>query len=155
MDATTMPSITSLLTKLQADYPTITFSKAADFRWSPPEKTVYYTNDPHADALLLHELSHSLLNHSLYIKDIDLIKMERDAWEKARHLAPQYEVVLSDDIIQPHLDSYRDWLHARSTCPTCGATGVQTKQATYHCVACGATWRVNEARMCGLKRYRQ
>lgn len=148
-----MPSITSLLTKLRADYPAISFSKSDTFRWSPSEQTVYYADDSQAEARLLHEVSHYLLNHSVYVKDIDLIKMERDAWEKARSLAPHYAVTLDEETIQAHLDTYREWLHARSTCPACGATGVQTKQGAYHCVACGADWRVNEARTCGLKRY--
>ncbi len=146
MDATTMPSIVAQLAK---DYPAFQFVEGDDFHWSPEKKTIDYTTGP--DALLLHELGHALLDHKDYASDIGLLAMERDAWDKARTLP--YGVALSDDIIQDHLDTYREWLHARSTCPKCGATGHQVKKLGYHCVACGADWRVNEARVCGLKRY--
>lgn len=80
--------------------------------------------------------------------------MERDAWNRAKtQLGPQYAVDIKDSAIEQALDSYRDWLHARSTCPNCTATGFQTKKQHYSCLACGEKWRVNEARLCGLKRY--
>jgi len=148
MDATTMPSIVE---KLAKDYPFIAFVQGDDFHWSPEKTTIYYADD--SSPLLLHELGHALLDHKDYDRDVTLLAMERDAWQKARSLS--YEVEITDDIIQDHLDSYREWLHARSTCPGCSATGHQIKKFTYHCVACGTDWRVNEARLCGLKRYKQ
>ena len=150
-----MPSIASLLPKLVADFPGIHFQLDEDFRWSPETQTVYYSGsrDIAGTARLLHELSHGLLGHTDYSHDINLLKMERDAWVKAQQLARQYDIEISDDLIQDHLDTYRDWLHARSTCPLCTATGMQIDAETYHCVACGTDWRVNEARTCGLKRY--
>jgi DnaJ-class molecular chaperone len=51
------------------------------------------------------------------------------------------------------MNSYRDWLHARSTCPVCQATGMETKKSIYTCPACRHQWRVNEARICSLRRY--
>jgi len=147
-----MPSINSLLPKLVADFPTIRFEAGSEFRFSPTEQTVYYLAK--GAPLLLHELSHALLGHESYSKDIDLLKMERDAWVKAQEIAPTYGVTINDDTVQNHLDSYRDWLHDRSLCPSCGATGRQTSPKAYHCDACGQDWRVNEARLCGLKRYK-
>jgi hypothetical protein len=147
-----MPSINSLLPKLTTDFPAIQFAAGDEFRFSPREKTVYYPTDN--APLLLHELSHALLGHESYSRDIDLLRMERDAWEKARQLAPTYGVTIAEETVQDHLDSYRDWLHDRSTCPSCLATGRQTGTQSYHCDACGQDWRVNEARLCGLKRYK-
>ena len=148
-----MPSITSLTTKLQADFPRYTFTPDTMFRWSPDDQTVFY-NDASSDrAALLHELSHALLGHKKYTKDIQLLEMERDAWERARSLGPTYDVVIGEDAIQDSLDTYRDWLHARSTCPSCQATGIQSKKNQYSCIACGTSWRVNEARICALRRY--
>jgi hypothetical protein len=147
-----MPSTKTLLNKLTTDYPHFHFTESDDSYWDPSARTVFYTvDDPEQ---LLHELSHALLGHSGYTRDIELIGMERDAWEKARSLAPSYQVAINDDSVQDHLDTYRDWLHNRSTCPSCKATGRQTTKDTYHCDACGQDWRVNEARMCGLKRYK-
>jgi len=154
MDAIIMPSTPSLLPKLQADFPLLTFIAGDDFLWSPQEKTVYYVaTDPEYEALLLHELSHSLLDHQDYQRDIQLVAMETEAWEKARTLSKQYDVTITEDALQDHLDTYRDWLHARSTCPRCEATGMQSNKQQYRCLACHHEWRVNEARVCALRRY--
>lgn len=150
-----MPLITLLVDRLQEDYPNIHFAEGDDFHWSPSSKTVTYIQDSRGkEAFLLHELSHALLGHEGYKKDISLIEMERDAWQYAKDiLSQQYVQVISDDNIEDALDSYRDWLHARSTCPNCQATGVQTKKDEYRCLACRTKWRVNEARICALRRY--
>lgn len=149
-----MPSISSLIHNLSADYPAITFTEGVRFSWSPSEHTVtYVSGEANAEALLLHELSHGLLEHARYSKDIELLSMEVAAWENAKELAQHYEVVLHDEAIETHLDSYRDWLHDRSTCPACSATGYQTSKDTYTCPACAHSWRVNEARICALRRY--
>ncbi|UTX51244.1 hypothetical protein KI440_03490 [Candidatus Saccharibacteria bacterium TM7i] len=150
MAATTMP-LTNLLQKLKLDFPHLTFEEGADFLWSPEKSTVTYKKegDP---ALLLHEIGHAQLQHSEYTRDVELISMERSAWEKAKELGAVYRIVISDDTVEDHLDTYRDWLHARSTCPSCTAVGYQTGQFTYACPACSQEWRVNEARVCGLRR---
>jgi len=154
MDATTTPSIpskTNLVAQLEIDFPGITFTAGEQFMWSPKNQTVFYAD--HDDAQLLHELAHGLLEHSEYTRDVELITLERAAWDKALELAPHYHITIDEDQIEAHLDTYRDWLHARSTCPSCTAVGFQIKKATYQCPACGHQWRVNDARICGLKRY--
>ena len=75
------------------------------------------------------------------------------AWDKALQLAPEYDVAITDELIEESLDTYRDWLHSRSLCPHCNATGVQTATRHYQCLACHHAWRVNEARTCALRRY--
>ena len=144
----------SLLKQLKTHYPSLTFVEGDDFQWSPQLHTVIF--DPThetADSLLLHEVAHSLLNHNDYSKDVALLAMETDAWEHAKTLAPTFSVALDDDDVQDHLDTYRDWLHARSTCPRCEAIGYQKGPRLYACVACAHEWRVNEARTCALRRY--
>lgn len=153
MDVTTMPSIVSLIQKLKADYPTLLFVRGDDFSWSPSDQTIYYKAEAGSNAFLLHELSHSLLHHSEYKRDIELIAMERAAWDKASELAGVYNQKIDESLVETTLDSYRDWLHARSTCPNCSATGLQTKKQTYTCPACNHSWRVNEARVCALRRF--
>lgn len=149
-----MPSINSLLPKLKQDFPEISFAESEAFSWSPGQKTVFYNaSEPDATSLLLHELSHSVLNHHDYSQDISLLNMEASAWDKAIELAKIYHTEIHNDTLEGHLDTYRDWMHARSTCPQCQATGHQVNKNSYHCVACDHTWRVNEARICALRRY--
>lgn len=148
-----MPSTVSLIQQLKTDYPTLSFTKSNDFSWSPTDQTVYYKDEADSDAFLLHELSHGLLHHSDYTRDIELITMERAAWDKASQLAVTYHQNIDEFLVETTLDSYRDWLHARSMCPNCSATGLQTKKQAYTCPACSHSWRVNEARVCALRRF--
>jgi len=149
-----MPSTNLLLPKLEVAYPDFTFLPGTRFAWSPDTETVFYDEtDPDNTSLLLHELAHGTLHHHDYSKDVELVALEAAAWDKAVEISLQYDLEIDDDTIQDNLDTYREWLHARSTCPECDATGYQTGKATYNCVACTHTWRVNEARICGLRRY--
>jgi hypothetical protein len=148
-----MPSTPSLLDRLRADHPQLIFKAADRFYWSPSEQVIYYDPKSKKAEVLLHEISHSLLGHEDYSRDIELLAMERQAWDKAGSLSETYQVKIDDDTIQEYLDTYRDWLHARSTCPECQAIGHESRKHLYKCVACGHSWRVNEARICGLKRY--
>lgn len=149
-----MPSMPSLIDTLRRDYPAIQFEEATEFAWSPSTATISYTSTlPHAPALLLHELAHAMLEHHAYRRDVELLTMEAAAWEHAKTQAPSYKVTVSEDIIQDHLDTYREWLHARSRCPQCDANGYQTAPQQYQCPACTHRWKVNEARLCALRRY--
>lgn len=150
-----MPSIASLISRLRIDYPQFLFKKDTQFLWAPVEQTIYYTfSNDSCYIFLLHELSHGLLNHVNYNYDIELITMERQAWDMATILAKKYGLTIDEDIIQTTLDTYRDWIHARSTCPNCTATGIQTQKYNYRCLACGHEWHVNEARIRALRRYK-
>jgi predicted RecB family nuclease len=150
-----MPSISSLANKLQADFPHLTLTAGDAFRWLPAEKVVFFDHSSDNTAALLHEVAHAALEHTTYSRDIQLIEMEQQAWSYATtQLAPIYDATITDDQVQESLDSYRDWLHARSTCPACKATGLQCAHDQYKCLACHTTWRVNEARLCALRRYK-
>lgn len=151
-----MPLIQPLLKTVASEFTDIHFKASNSFEWHPSDKTVTYDPaDPDFDSRLLHELSHALLEHRTYERDIDLIAMERDAWQHARiELGSRYSVVIDGDIIHHDMDTYRDWLHGRSTCPHCESSGLQVNKQTYRCVTCLKTWRVNEARTCSLRRYK-
>lgn len=139
-----------LIVQLQNDFPGFKFEKSNVAHWSPTAQTIFYGDKT---AELLHELGHAVLGHDSFSADIELLHIERDAWEKAREIAPQYDVEIDDDTIEYALDGYRDWLHARSLCPRCHQTGLQNRQTLdYYCVNCGARWQANDARLCGLKR---
>lgn len=150
-----MPHTTSVYERIIAAFPHLTFVASDEFRWAPLEKTIFFDeHDPHGTERLLHEVAHAELGHSKYERDIELIALERDAWQYAKStLAPQFDFVISSHVIEDDLDTYRDWLHARSTCPACHATGIQTNAKEYTCVACRTVWTVNQAISCGLKRY--
>lgn len=148
-----MPSINSLLVKLKADFPQFQFISGKEFRWAPHENVVYYRTDSDAAASLLHELSHAILDHQAYIRDIQLIEYEQAAWQYARTaLGVRYQIEISLDDIEDSLDTYRNWLHSRSNCPECSATGIQVKRSLYSCLACHSKWHVNDARTCQLQR---
>ncbi len=150
-----MQSTRSLIKRLRGDFPGFTFESSDGFWWSASKRTIHFdASAENSTVYSLHELSHAILDHKGYEYDIDLVKLERDAWDYARRiLATEYDVTIDETVIQNNLDTYRDWLHARSTCPACDATGLQTKQRTYRCLACGHLWSVNEARICALRRY--
>lgn len=153
MVVTIMPSTRSLIARLRRDFTNIRFTRGDTFRWSPHERTVYYIDDTDAPSLI-HEIAHAILGHSTYLRDIELIKMERDAWNyAATTLSKKYDTPIDEDTVQDALDTYRNWLHARSVCPDCRAVGLQTDIRTYTCLACRTSWQVNEARTCALRRY--
>lgn len=154
MVAITMPS-TSLVDKLRVKYPQFRFQNASVSRWSPRDQTVYYHDArSHAGrAHLLHELGHAIAGHSSYNQDIELLHLEREAWQIASSIAPELGIAVNPDMIEDHLDTYREWLHNRSRCPACNHPGLQRLDLRYACVLCGLTWEANDARQCGLKRY--
>lgn len=144
-----------LIRKLTQQYPQFRFSPSDAFYWSPNTRTVHYATPlQNREGELLHELSHALLGHSSFIKDIELLRIEREAWMHAISLSATYGVVIKEEEVEEALDTYRDWLHARSTCPDCQTNGLQTKTDTYKCFACGCQWRANDARKCALRRFR-
>lgn len=150
-----MPHTISLHERIATTFPHLTFVAGDEFRWSPSEQKIYFDEcDTWSSERLLHEIAHAELKHRNYERDIELIALERDAWQYAKsQLAPRFDFVIDSNVIEDDLDTYRDWLHARSTCPACKATGIQTNTKEYTCVFCRTVWTVNQAISCGLKRY--
>ena len=146
------PAFHAVLARLVSDYPEIQVSEGARFTWSPEKQQVIYRNSEHNTNLgifsLLHEFGHALLSHKKFTHDIELLQLEVAAWEKARELAQHYRITLDEDHIQDCLDTYRDWLHLRSTCPSCYARSLQAAENCYHCFNCGTQWNVTRSRLC-------
>jgi hypothetical protein len=137
-----------LVAKLVVDYPQIQFSPGVTNCWSPQSNQILYAGaDKAAEASVIHELAHALLGHKAYASDLELLRKEVDAWDKAIELAQVYGVAISDDHIQHCLDTYRDWVHKRSLCPICVVSGLQQNAATYRCLNCSASWRVTTQRL--------
>lgn len=155
MVAIIMPSLNSLIKQLRIDYPTITIRQGDDFIWSPSSKTVSFdaASPAHAIDALLHEVAHALLDHQTFIYDLELLSKEVEAWDYCQTvLGPRYNHSIPHKYVENQLDSYRDWLHLRSLCPSCNQTGIQTQTNHYTCINCSGSWRVNDARRCRLRR---
>ena len=159
MDAMNSPvrtksSFKRLLAIVKNDFPAIKFKKAEEFRWSAETSTVYYTEDTDNPIWsLLHEIGHMQSNHNVYSSDSGLIRMELEAWEKAKILAEKYAHRIDSDHIEDCMDSYRNWQHKRSTCPVCTQTGIEKQTGEYLCINCGSKWQVTPNRFCRV--YRQ
>lgn len=147
-----MPSMPSLIKHLQKSYPDFKFEAGERFSWQPESRQITYNQTVFDGTLLLHELGHALLGHASYRRDVELLGLERAAWSEAKRLGKQINLPISPTQIDNHLDTYRDWLHARSSCPSCQSSGVQISELQYSCPTCSTVWRVNEARSCGLRR---
>ena len=155
---------------LTTKYPDITLKTGNVYYWSPSDKTVFYKSDDDSKTgvwSLLHESGHAILNHTNYYSDLELVKLEVEAWEKAKELARElgvrgtrYEeaakkqknnpvlITIDEDHIQDCLDSYRQWLHKRSLCPDCHLSSIQTDEHTYTCIFCHKKWHVTAERFC-------
>lgn len=141
-----------MLEQLQARFPQLQYVAGARFCWSPTTHEIGYDQNRHdaaADWSLLHETGHALLDHSTYLADFELLKLEMAAWNKARELATELGTVIDEDHIQDCLDTYRDWLYKRSICPQCSSRALQQNDyAHYRCFNCHSVWRVTPSRFC-------
>lgn len=150
--------MSDLLQKLKQDFPHINFVDSDSFYWSPRKQTVYYrdrtSNNKHTTWALLHEVGHALLEHRDYQSDFDLLQLEIAAWEKARKLAEAYAEPIHEDHVQDCLDTYRDWLYLRSTCPKCTSSSLQINTSQYCCLNCNEIWTVSRSRRCRTYRRR-
>lgn len=142
----------NLLNKLKSQLPDINFVEAASFYWSPQTSTIYLNSGALEKAegqwALLHEASHAVLGHQSYETDVRLLMLEVEAWQEASVLGKKLGFAIDEDHIQTCLDTYRDWLYARSTCPTCALNSLQVDETTYVCLNCSTRWSVSQSRFC-------
>ncbi len=123
-----------LLNRIKSDYKEFIFREGRKYAFRPPKTIII---GPEDDPLsLLHELGHALLKHRSFDTDAKRLRMEREAWEKARELAAFYNVPFDEELMENELDSYRDWLDHKSRCPKCKLTRYQTPDGVYHCPKC-------------------
>ncbi len=128
--------MSTLLDKLKRDFPELVFRKGEKFMFKPPKTVFFDSNEGNFEMLILHEVGHAVLSHSDFKTNLERVKMENEAWGKAKELADRYGVTMDENLIQDELDTYRDWLHKKSRCPKCGLTRFQTSDAKYHCPRC-------------------
>ncbi len=139
-----MMQLDGFLERLRRDYPELKFRLGKKFMFRPP-RTIYYESPPRTALKpeqnsyylqLLHEVGHAVLGHRDFGGDLERVRMERAAWEQARQLCAKYDVYYDADFVESELDTYRDWLHQRSVCKSCGQTRYQAEDRTYHCPFC-------------------
>ena len=137
---------------LQAKFPHFSYRPGKSFSWSPETKEIFYDdNKPDVSRAwsLLHETGHALLEHNYYDADLELIKLEIAAWEKAKEIAADMGITIDEDHIQDCLDTYRDWLYERSVCPRCNNKSLQQENIEhYQCFNCHMLWKVTPSRFC-------
>ena len=144
--STKQKQASNFINSLAKDYPKYTFRQGNQDHWSPARQTIIYNPSKPLVELqysVLHELAHAELGHKSYSSDIELVKLEAEAWQLAAALGKKYKIDISNDHIQNCLDTYRDWLHRRSACPTCGLRTVQTDHQHYECFNCRTKWAVS------------
>lgn len=125
-----------LIEKLRLDFPEFRFKTGKKFAFRFPKTITIGPEESGAELLVLHELGHAVLGHKEFKTDVERLKMEVEAWEKARELAGVYQIDFNEEMMQDELDSYRDWLHKKSRCPKCELTRFQDADGTYHCPRC-------------------
>ncbi len=140
------------LERLRTRFPALRYRKGNIFCWSPETGEIIYSNEAVGERALwslLHETSHALLGHNSYKTDFELIRLELLAWERAKELASEMATSIDEEHIQDCLDSYRDWIYARSICPRCGNKSIQQADLRhYRCFNCHETWKVTPSRFC-------
>jgi len=135
--------------ELKRDYPQFKFKSGSQDHWSPKSNTITYKSEAppqEKEYGILHELAHAQLGHTNYHSDFELLMLESAAWDLAAKIGCKYDVKIDDDHIQSCLDTYRDWLHARSTCPVCRTNVLQKDPYHYRCFNCQAEWKVTGGR---------
>lgn len=146
--------------------------KEVKFKWNAPRFSYRLKNGvptvflgpacPNFALLALHELGHVLCKHKDYKVDVQRVKIESEAWERAKTVLLKYQKQAEiadgqkgsgfkkaengeiaeilpewdEDFAQEELDTYRDWLHMKSKCRKCGLTRYQTEDGEYHCPRC-------------------
>ncbi len=158
MDVTNMPKRADLLRLISKRHSDLNFMPSNSFYWSPKKSTIYYEPQrlltEHGEWALLHEISHALLGHTNYFNDVGLLLYEVAAWEHARNLSDEFDIKIDGEHVEDCLDTYRDWLYARSTCPICRLNALQVDTRTYKCLNCSTRWQVSASRFCRPYRMR-
>ena len=133
----------AFLIELSSEFKDYKFVPSTRFKWRAPNSIFFEKNSgvpmPYFALLTLHELGHALSGHKDYKTDVERLRIESEAWQRAKHLIaehPNWDLEYNEDFAENELDSYRDWLHKKSKCKRCGLTCYQTADGKYHCPTC-------------------
>lgn len=147
-----MTKLNDVLVQLQNQDTSVKYIAGNEFKWSYKERTITYINNNEYTSIwaLIHESAHAQLNHNNYKTDQQLLTLEMQAWQRAKTIANSLDVKIDQDYIEDCLDTYRDWLHKRSTCPTCHIASTQNNVGTYKCFNCLCCWNVPVSPQCKI-----
>lgn len=126
----------TLLGKIKDDFPELKITNGRKYAFRPPRTIIIGLSEEQDSLLLLHELGHALCGHRDFRTDAQRLRMEREAWGKARELAKRYNIDFDEVAMECELDTYREWLDKQSRCPSCKLTRYQTPDGNYHCPRC-------------------
>lgn len=133
----------SFIEELKKEFGQFSFISGQRFKWKYPKSIYFEENEDipfqYFALLTLHELGHGLSGHKDYKTDVERLKIESEAWQRAKREISAHKnwgVEYDEDFAENELDSYRDWLHQKSKCKKCGLTRYQTADGKYHCPNC-------------------
>ena len=137
---------------------TFKFQLSDSYRWDPFTKTINYVSTPgninKGISTFLHEIGHGLLDHQIFEYDIDLIKIEMEAWLLASELAAEHGAIFDEDCAQDCIESYRVWISERSKCLECEQVALEQAPQEYSCFNCSTSWKVSKQQLCQIQRRR-
>ena len=144
LNKTTIPeNAKAFLLGLKEEYPSFSWRLGNRFKYRPPKTIVIDEKSdapwPYFALLALHELGHALSGHKDYKTDVERLRIESEAWQRAKREIESHKnwgLEYNEDFAENELDSYRDWLHQKSKCKKCGLTRYQTADGIYHCPNC-------------------
>ena len=116
------------------DHPQFRFRRGPKFAFHPPKTIILGPPEPKYTLLALH--GHALCKHHHASTHVQRLKIESEAWYAAKRLCLSYGISYDEDFAEDQLDTYRDWLHTKSACPTCRLTRFQTPDGKYQCPRC-------------------
>ena len=128
-----------IVKQLKKDYPDFRFIDGARFSFKPPKTIVIGPYEGEKTPMLLfHELGHALSKKYSYKLGIERLKIESIAWQTGKKAYQNYSnlPLWDNDFVEDNLDTYRDWLHQKSTCKTCGLTMYQDVNNSWRCPYC-------------------
>lgn len=134
-----------LVAQLKKDYPDFIFKSGSRFAFRPPKTIIIGPYEgKNTPLLLFHELGHALSKKYSYNLSVERLKIESLAWQagKTAYLACQKSgnypnlPPWNETFVEDNLDTYRNWLHQKSTCKSCGLTMYQSKDKTWSCPYC-------------------
>ena len=137
-----------LIAAIKHDYPQFTIKQGPRFCWKPPKTIIYEPEIAYPPLYFalqtLHELGHAVSGHKHYKTTVERLKIESEAWSAAKTLFKKYQKsgvlpkdwTFDEDFAEGELDTYRNWLHTKPTCKSCGLTMYQTKDGAFHCPHC-------------------
>ena len=90
--------VIDFLLRLIDDFPEYNWRFGWKFSFRPPRTIVVGPAESNSQLLALHELGHAISQHKSFRMNIERLRMEVEAWERARELAARYELAIDEEL---------------------------------------------------------